>query len=81
MTEVEDLTKRANIIFNGGGIEDLLAIYLLNNHSFPYEEAELLIIDDTVFKGFISSDDHRAFQESYKDSYFWDKLIEHFELC
>jgi len=81
LTEVEDLTKRANIIFNGGGIEDLLAIYLLNNHSFPYEEAELLIIDDTVFKGFISSDDYRAFQESYKDSYFWDKLIEHFELC
>lgn len=78
LTDVEALINRANIVFNGGGIEDLLAIYLLNNHSFPYEEAELLIIDDTVFKGFISSDDYRAIQESYKDSYFWDKLIEHF---
>ena len=78
LTDVEALINRANIVFNGGGIEDLLAIYLLNNHSFPYEEAELIIIDDTVFKGFISSDDYRAIQESYKDSYFWDKLIEHF---
>lgn len=78
LTEVEDLTKRANIIFNGGGIEDLLAIYLLNNYSFPYEEADLLIIDDTIFKGFINSDDYKVMQESFKNSYFWDKLIEHF---
>lgn len=78
LTEVEDLIKRANIIFSGGGIEDLLAIYLLNNYSFPYEEADLLIIDDTIFKGFIDSDDYKSMQESYKDSYFWDKLIEHF---
>lgn len=78
LTEVEDLTKRANIVFNGGGIEDLLAIYLLNNYSFPYEEADLLIIDDTIFKGFINSDDYKVMQESFKNSYFWDKLIEHF---
>lgn len=78
LTEVEDLTKRANIIFNGGGIEDLLAIYLLNNYSFPYEEADLLIIDDTIFKGFINSDAYKAMQKSFKNSYFWDKLIEHF---
>jgi len=74
----EALINRANIVFSGGGIEDLLAIYLLNNHSFPYEEADLLMIDDTVFRGFIDSDDYKAIQESYKDSYFWDKLIEHF---
>lgn len=78
LTEVEDLTKRANIIFNGGGIEDLLAIYLLNNYSFPYEEADLLIIDDTIFKGFINSDDYKVMQKSFKNSYFWDKLIEQF---
>lgn len=78
LTEVEDLTKRANIIFNGGGIEDLLAIYLLNNYSFPYEEADLLIIDDTIFKGFVNSDDYKVMQKSFKKSYFWDKLIEQF---
>lgn len=78
LTEVEALTNRANIVFNGGGIEDLLAIYLLNNHSFPYEEADLLIIDNTVFRGLIDSDDYKAIQESYKGSYFWDRLIEHF---
>lgn len=78
LTDVEALINRANIVFNGGGIEDLLAIYLLNNHSFPYEEADLLIIDNTVFRGLVDSDDYKAIQESYKDSYFWDKLIEHF---
>ena len=78
LTEVEGLIKKAIIIFSGGGIEDLLAIYLLNNYSFPYKEADLLIIDDTVFKGFIDFDDYKSMQESYKDSYFWDKLIEHF---
>lgn len=78
MTEVEALINRATIIFSGGGIEDLLAIYLLNNHSFPYEEADLLVIDDTVFRGYLDSDEYKALQESYKDSYFWDKLIEHF---
>lgn len=78
LTETEALITRANIVFDGGGIEDLLAIYLLNNHSFPYEKADLLIIDETVFKGFLDSDDYKAMQESYKTSYFWDKLIEHF---
>lgn len=78
LSEVEALINRANMVFSGGGIEDLLAIYLLNNHSFPYEEADLIIIDDTVFLGFIDSDDYKEVQESYKDSYFWDKLIEHF---
>ena len=78
LTEVEALINRVNIVFNGGGIEDLLAIYLLNNHAFPYEEAGLLIIDDTAFRGFIDSEYYKAIQASYKNSYFWDRLIEHF---
>ena len=78
LSEVESLITRANVIFSGGGLEDLLAIYLLNNYSFPFEEADLLIIDDTVFKGFIDSDDYKALQKSFEASYFWDRLIEYF---
>jgi hypothetical protein len=55
-----------------------LAIYLLNGHSFPFEKADLLLIDNTVFKGFVDSEDYKALQKSFKASYFWDKLIEHF---
>lgn len=77
LSEVEALISRANVIFVGGGIEDLLAIYLLNNYSFPFEEADMLTIDDIIFKGFIDSDDYKSMQDSYKESYFWDKLIEH----
>lgn len=78
LSETESLISRAKVIFSGGGIEDLLAIYLQNNYSFPFEKADLLIIDDTVFKGYIDSDDYKAQQQSYKPSYIWDNLIEHF---
>jgi hypothetical protein len=70
--------SRANVIFSGGGLEDLLAVYLQNNYSFPFGKADLLIVDDTVFKGFIESDDYKAQQKSFKPSYFWDRLIEHY---
>ncbi len=78
LSETESLISRANAIFSGGGIEDLLAIYLNNNYSFPFGKADLLIIDDTIFKGFIDSDGYKAQQLSFKPSYFWDNLIEHF---
>ena len=78
LTETESLISRANVIFSGGGLEDLLAIYINNNYSFPFKEADLLIIDDTIFKGFIDSDGYKAQQLSFKPSYFWDNLIEHF---
>lgn len=78
LSETESLISRANVMFSGGGLEDLLAIYLQNNYAFPFEEADLLVIDDTIFKGFIDSDDYKAQQQSFKPSYFWDHLIEHF---
>lgn len=78
LSAVENLTEKAKLIFSGGGLEDLLAIYLSNNYSFPYKQADFLIIDDTIFKGFINSEDYILFQKSYKVSYFWDKLIDLF---
>lgn len=78
LSEVEALIDRANIVFSGGGIEDLLAIYLLNNYSFPDENTDLLIVDDSIFKAFENSNEYRAFQESFKASYYWDSLIEHY---
>lgn len=78
LSEVESLISRANVIFSGGGLEDLLAIYLQNNYSFPFEDADLLMIDNTIFKGFVDSDNYKAQQQSFKPSYLWDKLIEHY---
>lgn len=77
-SEVESLLEKTNVIFSGGGLEDLLAIYLLNNYSFPFEEANMLIVDDTIFKGFIASDDYKHIQKDLKKSYFWDSLIKQF---
>ena len=78
LSEVESLITRAKVIFSDGGLEDLLAIYLLNNNSFPFEEAHLLVIDDTIFRGFVDSDNYKALQKSFKSSYDWDKLVEDF---
>lgn len=78
LSDVESLVSRANLIFSGGGIEDLLAIYLQNSYSFPFKKADLLLIDDTIFKGYVDSEDYKTLQKSFQASYFWDKLIEHF---
>lgn len=78
LSEVESLISRAKVMFSGGGLEDLLAVYLQNNYSFPFGKADLLIVDDTVFKGFIESDYYKAQQKSFEPSYFWDRLIEHY---
>ena len=78
LSETEKLITRANVIFSGGGIEDLLAVYLQNGNEFPFGNADLLVIDDTIFKGFIESEGYKTAQESFRPSYFWDHLIEHF---
>lgn len=78
LSDVESLLEKSSVIFSGGGLEDLLAIYLLNNSSFPFEEADMLIIDDTPFKGFIESDEYKHIQHDLKKSYFWDGLIKQF---
>lgn len=80
LSEIEKLMEKAKIMFSGGGLEDLLAVYLQNNYSFPtdIDEAELIIIDDTIFKDFIDSDNYKKIQEEYKISYFWDNLIDQY---
>ncbi|MCK4841527.1 MAG: hypothetical protein KAT04_06550 [Methylococcales bacterium] len=77
-TQVEILISNANVIFSGGGLEDLLAIYLLNNYSFPFGKADMVVIDDTIFKSFIESEDYTFLQNDFKESYFWDGLIKQF---
>lgn len=77
-TQVEILISKANLIFSGGGLEDLLAIYLLNNNSFPFGKADMVLIDNTIFKSFIESEDYKFLQNNFKESYFWDNLIKQY---
>jgi len=71
------------MLFAGGGIEDLVAVYLLHDRSFSFrpdsdEQPDMVILHDDLWKSFYESDDYKAIQNEFKDSYIWDRLIEHY---
>ena len=71
-------------VFNGGGIEDLVALYLLNGRSFEFEaggqnsSADVLMVSDDLWRGLVESGDLNGMKAEFKKSYIWDRLIEHF---
>jgi hypothetical protein len=81
LTESEAfVTSNAKVIFAGGGIEDLAAMFIQNGYTFPsfHEdsgEAGLMIIDSGIWDSFASSDEYKDCAERYRDSYRWDALI------
>ncbi|HLF97480.1 MAG TPA: hypothetical protein VI457_10085 [Methylococcaceae bacterium] len=70
-------------LFSGGGIEDLVAFYLLQGRSLQFEafdgkHPDMLILHDDLWQGLVKSDDFKSMQKDLKDSYVWDNLIEHY---
>lgn len=80
----EDLvTSGVQIVFAGGGIEDLVAVYLKYDHSFNIlpdsdQQPTMLVLEDELWKGFSESDEFKAIQSDLSNSYVWDRLIEHY---
>ena len=77
------IIKGANLIFDGGGIENLLAIYKLNGNSFNIapdgeQQPDMLIVGDDLWATFSNSEQFKEIQNNLKHSYVWDKLIEHY---
>ena len=67
------------LIFSGGGIEDLLACYMQNSFSFENIEdpsSTLIFLESDIWEGFSKSDEFDDYKESVKISYIWDRLIE-----
>lgn len=69
------------MIFSGGGIQDLVAFYLLHNRSFDDfhhsdGKADMIVLHSDLWEGFYKSDEYNAIQENFKDSYIWDRLID-----
>lgn len=67
----------------GGGIENLVALYLLWGRSFEFEDAEhaqpdMLVLHDDLWDGVAKSDEFKQMLNDLKDSYIWDRLIEHY---
>lgn len=70
-------------IFAGGGIEDLVALYISWGHTFelPDELSDTpdgMILMNDLWSGLKESDDYKAMKEDLKESYLWDRLIEHY---
>jgi hypothetical protein len=72
------------IIFSGGGIEDLLALYLGwgEKYSLPGSTdgalPDLMLLENDLWTGMSSSEDFKQRQKDWAVSYAWDRLIEHY---
>lgn len=68
-------------IFNGGGIEDLVAIYLNYGNSFSSEnfknkKPDMFLIDGNIWNEYSKSERYKSRTKSLEKSYHWDRLIE-----
>ena len=75
LTSVESLLSGGVRIILNGGQEDLLALYLENNRSLP-GKANVLVIDERVWKDFDRRPEVKRRREEDKLSYLWDFIIE-----
>ncbi|KPA18242.1 hypothetical protein MHK_001538 [Candidatus Magnetomorum sp. HK-1] len=79
----EIVSSGIGLIFDGGGIEDLVALYLIHGRSFGVfddstKQPDMLILANDIWREFRKSKDYQTIQDNYKDSYLWDRLIENF---
>lgn len=79
---VENLSNKTKLIFDGGGIEDLIALYLQNNDLFNIsknaEKSNLMILTNDIWDGWVNSQEYKDRLIGLKSSYIWDELIKHY---
>lgn len=79
---VENLSDKTKLIFDGGGIEDLIALYLQNNNLFNINEnskkPSLMLLENDMWIGWVNSQEYKDRLLDLKSSYIWDELIEHY---
>ncbi len=77
------LATGARLLFAGGGMEDLIALYLMNGHTFKTSPGsdchpDMLVLLADLWKGFSESDEFNELHTDQNSSYIWDRLIEHY---
>jgi hypothetical protein len=84
LSAVESFAQRGiQPVFDGGGPEDMLALYVQNGPTFGMaapdgEIPDIVVVTGDIWKGFITSPEYAARKEDLGASYAWDNLIEHF---
>jgi hypothetical protein len=73
------------IVFSGGGMEDLLALYLGWGETYSVPDStdddaspDLMVLENDLWTGLFSSEDFKQRQKDWEGSYAWDRLIEHY---
>jgi hypothetical protein len=69
------VTGGCSIVIEGSE-SNLLGLYLFNGRSFP-SGANLMTVDDTIWRGIQQKPEFQRRKEADRESYTWDKLIEH----
>ncbi len=83
VTDLVEYLIKKEMFFRSGrsgvfcGEEDLLGFYLNQGRIFP-NNADITVIDDTVWRGFTEMSEYDAKKREDRDSYAWDSLIERF---
>ncbi|MBP1205791.1 hypothetical protein JOD97_003853 [Duganella sp. 1411] len=84
LSAVEALAVRGvKPVFDGGGPEDLLGLYIQNGPSFSMIGADgtipdVAIITRDIWKEIVASAEYAARNADLRSSYAWDRLIEHY---
>ena len=70
-------------VFSGGGLEDLLALYVGNGPTFGFDKAgeerpDMVIVTEGIWTRLKNSAPYKARLADRRSSYFWDRLIESF---
>ena len=76
----EFFSEKLTVIFDGGGIEDLLGLYLTEGRTFErlkQKGPDFLIIANDHWAGFSQSQEFKNMQKEFSVSLIWDELINH----
>lgn len=70
-------------VFSGGGLEDLLALYIQNGDTFGFHQLggtrpDMVIVTEGIWSHYKDSTEYRERSDDLRNSYAWDRLIEHF---
>ncbi len=76
------MSKPTKVMFSGSGLEDLLALYLVNGPSFGFDDSDrqgqgVAVLLPGIWDGYRASNVYAERAAALENSYAWDRLIEH----
>ena len=78
----ESITKSdVRLYFDGGSIEDLIALYILHGRSFDIVPADqgqpsMIVLSEGIWSTLKASEEFESMKVDLEQSYVWDRLIE-----